>query len=489
MGDRYPDSDPLEGKIQHTHEYTETDPLLGSKSKSQRGSVANFETGIYLRRWWILLIFSGCCCQQGIVWNTWGPITQSAKTVFGWSDGAIGMLANFGNIAYTILVLPACYLMDVKGLRIAMIACTSLLTLATGIRCITHHNPYATWLMNIGAILNGAAGTIPFAGPALIASKWFPPNQRATATAISSFFNYAGVALSFIIGPHIVSSPKYVHGFNDSIIVNNSNATVIVNLDQVTTEIMRLMYIHCSITVVLFIAVLLYFPQKPPKPPSITASIERISYTKALSKVVKHGPLWLITIAAGLPCGVYGVWGSVIDIILNPVNVGQTEVGWIGFYSTMAGCAAGLVIARFSDIFMRHMKLFVITLFILYLYCSCILGGMFLNGSIPLFYELACETSYPVAEGITGGFLTLFNNLFGIIFLLVLLIPGIGTIWMNYCLLGSIGLGLVFMCLFPESYSRTDIDITIDIPAPEPETDIQFHIHDSAELNHQTKKI
>jgi len=49
------------------------------------------------------------------VWNTWGPITQSAKAVFHWSDGEIGMLANWGNIAYIITVFPACYLMDEKG--------------------------------------------------------------------------------------------------------------------------------------------------------------------------------------------------------------------------------------------------------------------------------------------------------------------------------------------------------------------------------------
>ena len=55
-------------------------------------------------------------------------------------------------------------------------------------------------LMNIAAILNGIAGTTFFAGPPLIASIWFPLDQRATATAISSFFNYAGVGTAFIIG-------------------------------------------------------------------------------------------------------------------------------------------------------------------------------------------------------------------------------------------------------------------------------------------------
>lgn len=55
-------------------------------------------------------------------------------------------------------------------------------------------------LMNLCAILNGIAGTVPFAGPALVANTWFPPQQRTTATAVSSVFNYGGVAMAFVIG-------------------------------------------------------------------------------------------------------------------------------------------------------------------------------------------------------------------------------------------------------------------------------------------------
>lgn len=60
------------------------------------------------------------------------------------------------------------------------------------------------------------------------------------------------------------------------------------------------------------------------------------------------------------------------------------------------------------------------------LYQSSILGGFFVSGTIPLFYELTVESTYPVAEGVTTGLLTLINNSFTVIFLLVLMIPGVG---------------------------------------------------------------
>ncbi|CAC5412617.1 DIRC2 [Mytilus coruscus] len=387
---------------------------------------------IYTRRWWVLGIFSLNCFMQAIIWNTWGPIAQSAKEAFGWDDGQVGMLPNWGNIGFIATVIFASYIMDEKGLRISCVVCSGLISAGAALRCITSIPKYATWLINTSAIVNGIAGTVFFAGPALIASVWFPLDQRATATAIGSFFNYVGVAVGFVIGiyslllgykallfdvicPQLVSAPKYNHSIS-------------------------------------------------------TGPSQR------------SGPVWLISLAYALPLGVYGVWGSVLDVILNP-----TEVGWIGFYATMAGCFGSLVIARFADLFMKHMKLFLVCLYlcgggsyvwftlictkiipysVVQIYISCIIGCIFLNGGIPLFYELSCEVSYPIAEGITGAFLTLLNNTFGVIFLLALQIPNIGTSWMNWTLLGSIAVGLLFMFAFPESYGRTDLDMTIDIPAP-----------------------
>ena len=66
--------------------------------------------------------------------------------------------------------------------------------------------------------------------------------------------------------------------------------------------------------------------------------------------------------------------------------------------------------------------------FVAQLYISSIAGGIFLNGTIPLFYELSCETSYPIAEGITGAFSTILDSMFGVLFLFILQIPHIGKV-------------------------------------------------------------
>jgi hypothetical protein len=37
----------------------------------------------------------------------------------------------------------------------------------------------------------------------------------------------------------------------------------------------------------------------------------------------RNGPLWLVVMANAIPAGIYGVWGSELDIILDPVGIGQ----------------------------------------------------------------------------------------------------------------------------------------------------------------------
>jgi len=70
---------------------------------------------VYHRRWYILIIFSLIAGLQGCVWNTWGPITGSAEAVYGWSNGTIALLENWGPITYILSFLLFSWLMDVKG--------------------------------------------------------------------------------------------------------------------------------------------------------------------------------------------------------------------------------------------------------------------------------------------------------------------------------------------------------------------------------------
>ena len=63
--------------------------------------------------------------------------------------------------------------------------------------------------MGAGQLLNGLAGPVTQAAPTLLSSTWFPSEQRTTSTAVAALCGSLGVAISFVIGPLVVTDVKY----------------------------------------------------------------------------------------------------------------------------------------------------------------------------------------------------------------------------------------------------------------------------------------
>ncbi|BFZ06529.1 hypothetical protein BsWGS_09568 [Bradybaena similaris] len=448
-------------------------------------------TELYYRRWYLLALFSLTAMLWNAIWSTWGPIAQSAKDVYGWSDGDIAMFTYLGNIPFLITMFPCAYLMDVTGMRMAMIFCCSFMFVGAGFRCIPGDIYTSTWLIRVGQFLNGVAGTIPMSGPALLSGLWFPPNQRATATAISTVAGYLGASISFVIGPLLVPEPddtSPINGtfnlFSDVFDSNSSGVNITDHSDQ-ERGIKTILYGECALAGLVFLLVLIYFPSKPPLPPSVSASIPREKYLNGLKMLARNKQFWICAIAFSVPLGVYESWQVILDINLDSKGISQRTAGWLDFYATVGGCVSGLLVSRFADLFTRQMKLFLLvfyslaTVAILWLtlvvldiipfdevsiYAAVILAGVFLDGGSPLFFELTIEVSYPVGEGVTSGFSHMMCATAGTIFLIIVQIENIGTQWMNWCFLGTVGSTIPLLLLINTSYSRADVDdMEIDI--------------------------
>jgi len=254
-------------------------------------------------------------------------------------------------------------------------------------------------------------------------------------------------------------------------------------IEERKLDIMNLLYVEFGVNSILFILVLVYFPDKPPLPPSLSAHQQRDDFKEGAKRLLRNRNFWTLCLIYGITTGVYSGWGAVLNVNLSYFGISQKEAGWLGFYTMLAGITAGMILARCADLFSGRMKALLILLFtgatgcFLWfcllclkiipfsedsLYKSAILGGFFVSGTIPLFYELTIEQTYPVPEGITTGILTMVNNAVTVLFLVALLIPKVGTIWMNWVLFGSCAISLPILLVFKESYNRLDIDIGLE---------------------------
>ncbi|XP_072436016.1 solute carrier family 49 member 4 [Chiloscyllium punctatum] len=447
----------------------EGQPLLGPAPVGSR---------LYRRRWLILAAFSALGFLQGLLWNSWGPIQNSAKQALGFSTLDITLLVLWGPIGF----LPCfifMWLMDKKGLRLSVVLTSFFMMTGALLRCIPVDNQTVKkWLIHAGQLLNGFAGPVIMNAPPFLSTTWFPPDQRATATAVASLFNYFGSACAFLVGPLIVPAPN---GTTSLFTASNHHT------DFIKDRIQALLYAEFGATALLLIVVIAYFPSHPPLPPSIAAASQRLNYRNSICRLLGNFRFLMIALAFAVPLGILAGWSGVLDVILTPLKVSQVDAGWIGFWSTIGGCTVGILIARFADFFRGVLKLILLLLFSgatlssawvaltcfnsvthlpltpATLYTSCILVGVFITSSVPFFFELLVETVYPVPEGITCGFVTFLSNVFMGLLLMFLAFYHADVNWLNWCLTASCLFSLLLILLFKESYDRLYLDVLVSV--------------------------
>ena len=165
----------------------------------------------------------------------------------------------------------------------------------------------------------------------------------------------------------------------------------------------------------------------------------------------------------------------------------QSNAGYIGAATLTAGIVAGIVVPALADRYSARsgkpppLKTLIVVMyagasvsFLLFamqcakidavprtlpwIFATAVFGGGCMNGTIPLFYELCVETTYPVGEGSTEAFLVLLQNVIQSAFLAVPPDNVGGTRWMNWC--PSVA-GFVFLLTllpFEARYTRYAID-------------------------------
>lgn len=319
-------------------------------------------------------------------------VAEAAAT--GWNTADITLLAAWGPLVYTLLVLLVPQLVQRLGLRASITAGAVLVLAATSVRCITSAAPWALLLAHLGQILNAAAGPLVLATPSKLSAEWFPPHHRHTATAVAVLANYAGSGIGFAVA-FVVNSSQ---GVSNLLLAEAGAALVLVAFCAVD---------HA------------FFPPRPPLPPSLSATVARRTDTVAgVRKLLANPQFVLLCLANGFAEGAYSGWSGVLDPILDPLGYSQDTASWLGIASTAGVVVGGLVAGAVADR-LPTLKATLVWMFVLggaffawfallangslpqslaLLFVSCTVGSLLLAGAGPLFYEATVESAFPVDE-------------------------------------------------------------------------------------------
>ena len=460
---------------------------------------------VYKRRWYILLIFSLVAILQDTVWNTWGPIDHTAIFLYGWTHDLIALFANYGSILYVVAFIPAVYVLE-RSVRNAMLFCSGFMAFGTILRCGFLQDPYIsqkvfTVSCHICSILNGCSNIVVGSAPLAISAVWFPPEERVTATTIAQVFNGLGTGMSFLLASQIVRPI-------DDMIPNLNSTVPDEELHALERDIQWYMYSNAIPAAVLFILIIAYFPSAPAKPPSVSSYQARLDFMTGFKEVMKSPAAWLIAIGCSIPQGIVVAWTAMMVVNLTEICVGNTcltqnWVNYLGIYATVVSTIAAIFVARAADKIKGKLKEAIIVLLclaavvffmlclisigvfqfgdILYVkiavYFLLLTGNSLVVSSMPLAMELAMEICYPAAEGVVGGWISIWFNIATVVFLSLFGIPGIGTSWLDYVLPLSCVVAIPFILPIKVEYRRMMMDMNRE-----------ENIHQRPEINIESNK-
>jgi FLVCR family MFS transporter 7 len=365
---------------------------------------------VYAYRWVVLAMYVMIGTVIQIMWATFFSITLEAGAYYGFeesaSEAAISLFSIVFMVGMIILSVPSFAAFVKFGYKKSV--------------------GFGALLMGVGALIRGFGGanytivlsaTVLFAvaqpfilnAVGVVAGKWFPANERATANGLGLLANYLGIMVGLIVVPSILASGTSIQGM------------------------LLILGIVTAVAVVIFF---IFTKEAPPTPPCPEDESVRLDFGKGIKDLFKKKDFVLLMLAFFLLLGVFNVFFTLIEPILQAFggkNITPMQTGVIGLIVMVVGTIGSVVIPLLSDKDkLRRRKPYMLV-------CSVIgtvgisglmfmhgfgtlaifagMYGLFCIGSSPITMTLAAEIAYPTSEGTSEGLLLLAGNIAGAVFL------------------------------------------------------------------------
>jgi len=335
-----------------------------------------------------------------LMWITFAPITSVATSYYGVSDLQIGILSICFMIVYIVVSIPASWVIDSYGIRIGVGTGAALTGIFGLLRAFAGPDYTILLLAQIGIAIGQ-----PFLLNAItkIAARWFPIEERATATGLGTLAMYCGILLGMLLTPYL----------------------------SLGLSIGRMLYIYGIASVICAAMFLLFSKERPPTAPCRPDQEERSLVFDGLKNTLQNKDFkWLMFIFF-IGLGVFNSVTTWIEDILRPRGFSSTQAGITGGLMIFGGILGAIVIPMLSDHYRKRTPFIFIALIgaifgltgitfatsYWFLLTSGIVLGFFLLSAGPIGFQYGAEITYPASEGTSNGLLLLIGQISGIAFI------------------------------------------------------------------------
>ena len=421
----------------------------------------------YARRWDMLVLLSVLGLLHNIIWNTWGPLVQTTSKLYNWDRSTIALYANINSIMFIIMCVPSAFIIR-KSLKTALLLASGAMALGTCLRAAFLSDPEGspqqfTIFCNICAVLNGISSPLIGCGTMLLAFLWFPQEELGTALTISQIFYNLGPGLPFLMAKQMVQPMD-----------NITNTTMPSNSD-LNNDMQWYLYSQAIPAALFFIFIVIYFPSGPSRPSRRDLGDKAREFFEVMQRLVIKKTSWLIALGSAIPQGIMRVWLAMVVYDFQAICFGpefgciaQSWINTLAIFASVGSTVAGIAAVRIINLSNRHLKITVCVLYSLaivdFLYLTLVSLGIvhsasavkahisiffltvtgysLITSSLPLTLKLAMNIMSPASdmshvkhsEITVAMWLNFWLNLISIIFLTMLSISGLPTIWLHFIL-------------------------------------------------------
>jgi sugar phosphate permease len=335
-----------------------------------------------------------------LLWITFAPITNEAVQHYGVSDLKIGILSMCFMIVYLVVSIPASWIIDTYGIRIGVGIGAVFTGLFGLLRGLVSSNFNLLLMAQIGIAIGQ-----PFLLNAItkVAARWFPIEERATASGLGTLSSYLGILTGMILTPWLVNGsgiPGMLHIYG----------------------------IFALISAVVFIV---FVRERPPVAPCRPDQEERALALDGLKLIFKNKDFnWLMLIFF-IGLGIFNAVTTWIENILSPRGFTSVQAGITGGLMIAGGILGALILPILSDHYRKRIPFIMIAIAgaaisligitVATNYTMVLISGMafgfFLLSSGPIGFQYGAEITYPISEGTSNGFLLLAGQISGILFI------------------------------------------------------------------------
>jgi sugar phosphate permease len=356
---------------------------------------------VYGYRWVVLLGYMFVVAINQLLWITFAPITGSAAEHYGVSDLSIGLLSMSFMIVYIVISIPASWLIDTKGIRVAV----GIGAVMTGIFGMLRGLVAADYTLVLIAQIGIAFGQ-PFILNAVttVAARWFPVQERATAAGLGSLAMYLGITVGMVLTPYLT----------------------------IQSQISGMLILYGVVSLIAVVVFFAFVKERPPTPPCPPDQEARSLVFDGLKESLRIKDFILLMFIFFVGLGVFNAVTTWIEDILRPRGFSIIQAGNTGGLMIVGGIIGAVVIPLLSDHFRKRTPYLVsaiigATLGLIgvtfagsywLLLVSAFIFGFFLLSAGPVGFQYGAEVTHPTPEGTSNGMLLLMGQISGIAFIL-----------------------------------------------------------------------